>query len=154
MPSRQSGPAVSRADFMSPQRTSFQDKVPKRRSYRLRVTNAKDPERLYARVVAHLCRGIAQKVLKVGSGSSITREAVARYLHVPVHQVAQVYARLTREGLMTQERNDGAHDTRRAKFFYGSGTGWAPTYWSLRNEARWHALAGMPAPASAAPALA
>lgn len=147
-------PAVTRADFISPQRVTFQSNVPKRRTVRLRVPNAKDPARLYDQVVAHLCRGVAQAVLKVGGNSSITREAVARYLRVPPHQVEQVYARLTREGLLTQGRNEGAHDTHRAKFFYGCGTGWAPTYWSLRNPTRWHALAGLAAPAAPATPLA
>jgi hypothetical protein len=111
-------------------------KSSKRRTPKLRRSNARSLQKLHDEVVSHIVRGVQEGVLSE-SANRITREAVARRLAVPEHQVEQVFARLVRRGLLRREPNNGAHDTTRNWFFGGAGTGWAPTYWCLRNFARW-----------------
>ena len=60
----------------------------------LRRANAKNMEKLFARVVAHIRCGLREGVLRESANPIVTREAIARYLAVPEHQVEQVFKRL------------------------------------------------------------
>lgn len=117
------------------------DRVRKRDGKRprtLRRANAKNVDVLCDQVVEHIRRGIAQRLLADAPGSrSVTREAIARYLDVPEHQVEQVFQRLVRNGKLSRAANEGAHDSTRAWFFAGPFSGWAPTYWELRDFEWW-----------------
>lgn len=90
-------------------------------------------------MLALIARGVREKVPGEHTGR-VTREAIARRLAVPQHQVEQVLARLVREGLLAKEPDSGAHETTRSRLFRGADTGWAPTYWRLRDLPRWRAL--------------
>lgn len=114
-------------------------KSEKRRTSTVRRANAKSITRLQDTVLNHIVRGLREGVLSE-TADLITREAVARRLTVPEHQVEQVFARLVQQGLLAKQPNNGAHDTRRNWLFGGSDTGWAPTYWRLRNLARWREM--------------
>lgn len=111
---------------------------PHKRPKPLRRSNARSIEALHSQVLALLLEGIRQGVLTAEkSGSIVTREAVARTLGVPNHQVEQVFCRLRIARLLVQDPNDGPHDSYRARMFGGSMTGWAPTYWRLVNPDVW-----------------
>lgn len=105
----------------------------------LRRANARSLPKLQDAVIELIGRGLREGVLGERA-NFVTREAIARRLAVPEHQVEQVFARLVREGLLLRQPNTGAHDTIRNAFFGGPATGWAPTYWRLRNLARWREM--------------
>ena len=67
----------------------------------------------------------------------VTKESIAHEINCKVHQVAIVFAKLNRLGILAQKTRRFAHDTQRNSMFPGPESGWsANTYHILDNASQ------------------
>lgn len=106
-------------------------------SNRLRRPNHKNLDELEREVFFIISEAASLDLFKSIPDQSIgiTKEKFAEHFNVPEHQMAQVFDKLNKKGILNRKENSPPHDSTR-DLWGGDDSAWMPSVYPVRNPVK------------------